>query len=422
MSDPHFNENLEANLIGTLIDNPVLIDTAEIEPEDFYQDYAIEAFKSMRDMKLEDKPISMGTVSAALIGKEISMSKFSCDIQKDSTKAWNLDSYVKALKDLSVKRYLTEAIEGGTTSAEIIEKAKMLESKLEGTRLITLDKAYESYLEEYEYRKENQGRMGLTTGFDALDRLAPMAKGNLVTLAARTSIGKSALALSIARNAAEYGHRVVFVTIEMSVIEMMDRLFSALTHVNLFKFKTAQADASIKMLRADVDRLKDKLSFLEMPWSTSMDIVISVTKEHSKEPIDLVIVDYLQILKDAKDKGGNSAERIARMTMNLKALARSCHLVVLCLSQVNREAGRNDSGMPRIDQLRDSGAIEQDSDIVILLNRESRDATEGKVLIGKNRNGPPDKYIDLKFHPETVEYKEGRGELTVTDVENMFDI
>jgi replicative DNA helicase len=409
---------LEADYIFLLIDNPQLIDICDTEDSDFYQLYYQTLFKILRKMRRDSSEISLQSVNIEMDKKGDGVSKLISEVS-DSVLPSQFYVLSTRIKEMSVIREQAKIMEEYKDPAIVIEKMKELAPKLQTKKSTDLSEAFDEYMIQYEERKEGIGR-GLITGFDLLDRKAPIEPGTLNILAARSSIGKSAFALTMARNVAEYGKRVLFVSAEMSIPRLLDRLLAMLSNIAADRFRKCSADQTVKLLQPDIDRLKNKLSFVYMPYGTSGDIARLVAKENAKEKLDLVVVDYLQYLRDRKKGSDNESIRIGNMTRNLKGVAGTTDTAILALSQVNRQSMNNEEGMPQLHQLRDSGAIEQDADTVLILNREERSDTLGKLVVAKNRNGESDIEIKLRFNPETTEYSEVSERIIPTPVNTGF--
>lgn len=419
---PKYDTSLEATFIALLVDNPQFIDLCDVEADDFYHLNHQEAFKALQRLRRESKEISLPILGIELDKKGVDIHSILYEIQGDGILPSQLYPFQSRIKELSVIREQAKIMEEFKDPAEVIEKMKLLSVKLETKKPKTLSEAFEDYKKQYAERKAKDGQTGLYTGFEKLDKYAPMERGTLNILAARSSIGKSALALTIARNVAEYKQTVLFISAEMSIPRLMDRLLAMISGIPAGKFRQGVADIGMSTAQATIDRLKDYLQFIYLPYGTSEDVARITAKETARRHIDLVVVDYLQYLRDHKGRSETEATRIGNMTRNLKGLAASHDCAVLALSQVNRQSSQNTEGMPELHQLRDSGAIEQDADSVFILNRGERSDTLGKLVIAKNRNGEADITINLKFNAETTEYTEKKEIVQATEAEivNMF--
>lgn len=402
------DNQLETSTLAMLVHNPELIKLAGLELEDFDNHYHREVYKTLTTMDIEGTKIAIPTLQIELEKNNVtgakSLVKLMTSIDPDAYNVELLPEYVKELKELRGKRELRISLNEGGSIDKVFNKVKQIELRLTETKVKDLEECFFDYMSEYKERKNH--KIGIDTGFKMIDELAPMEAGTLNILAARSSIGKSALALNMAYNAASAGHKVLFVSAEMSICRLLDRLFALMTGVEAWKFRKSNADNSMQNLSELVKEFKKHLQFIYVPYGTSLDICRIIKKETMKEKKDLVVVDYLQYLRDAKKGGENGAERIGNMTRNFKGIAGECNLALLVLSQVNRQSAMEEDGRPKLHQLRDSGSIEQDADSVMMLNRVDKESVSGTLDILKNRNGQADVCIKLSFNPRTTKFSE----------------
>lgn len=407
-----FNVDLEACTLTILTNSPSDISLAGLEAEDFYNAYNRKIFLSLVDMLASGTTITIPTLVIELDKKNVEGAKAIAQMMRghdiDSVKVALLPDYVKELKELRAIRDLQSLLEKADNINDVIAKVKQIELRLTDTKSKDLEECYEDYLLEYETRKD--GKIGLDTSYKMLDELAPMEMGTMTVLAARSSIGKSAFALNLAYNVAATGKKVLFISAEMSIPRLLDRLFALITEVEAWKFRKSKADNSMQNLKELVKEFKNHFHFIYAPYADSIEICRIIKKENIREKKDLVVVDYLQYLRDKKAKGENEATRVGNMTRNFKGIAGECNLAILVLSQVNRKATEEDGGKPRIEHLRDSGAIEQDADVVMMLNRINKDSCMATLDIVKNRNGQADLCVDFNFNPRTTKFKESNNQ------------
>ena len=269
------------------------------------------------------------------------------------------------------------------------------------------------YIHELEERvKNNEEITGLLTGFMKLDDILNGLKpGELITIAGRTGMGKSTLALQIAYNIAYAGRRVLYFHQEGNLTETNNRLISQVLEIPNEKIKKARLD------NIELDRIRN---FLASPIKLTFDFTPGVTIEHIRQTarktkikygkLDLIIVDHLQFMEYPKANSDNSA--IGKITKNLLRIAKRFNIPVILLSQLNRTADK-ENRPPRLSDLRDSGNIEQDSHIVMFIERglhadpKARlEYNEGRLYIAKNRNGKAGVYTRLTFQPNFVKYIE----------------
>ena len=254
---------------------------------------------------------------------------------------------------------------------------------------------------DYLKKKANK-ETGVVCGRHRLDGLVGFEKGQLVTLAARPSVGKSALALNLAYEWAQYGLNVFYASLEMSVEELTHRLFARVSGVTATKFKYGNVDDAVVMrAKSEIESMAGRVQTAYLPGAT----VEEVLQSASANTPDVLIVDHIDLLRSST-KTDNEAYAIAAMTSALKAFAGQKDCVVLCLSQFNRESK---GGFPELHQLRGSGAKEQDSDTVLILHREldpdSADFNKTTLRIAKNRSGQVGD-IFMQFKPQLTYFEE----------------
>ena len=237
---------------------------------------------------------------------------------------------------------------------------------------------------------------GLSTGYFELDELtAGFQPSQLIILAARPSMGKTALALNICENIASQSRKgVLFVSLEMGEFELAERLLSARAKINGHDLRTGKGLGTREMnLLADaIGKLHNSPFFIDStPTRTMLQITATARRLKRRESLDLIVVDYIQLI-DSDESRDSRQEQIAKISRRLKTLARELKVPVIALSQLNRNVENREDRRPRMADLRESGAIEQDADLVLLLHRpEYYDPNDqpgmAELQIAKNRNG-----------------------------------
>ena len=270
-------------------------------------------------------------------------------------------------------------------------------------------------------RLEGKGSTGLRVGFSRLDHLTQgFQPGNLIILAARPGIGKTALALNwVLRAAMQHKAHGAFFSLEMSKEEVFSRLLSAHARVNM---KQVQAGAFDDSIHARLLQSRDAL--LELPIFINDQAAITVREimamvdrhlSRANSKLDILIVDYLQLISsppDSRSAKQNEATRVGEISRAFKLLAKERGIPVVVLSQLNREVEHRQGGRPQLSDLRDSGAIEQDADMVMFIHRKMKPVMEGEeedksaeLLIAKHRSGPTG-MVPLYFEGEYATYRE----------------
>lgn len=229
--------------------------------------------------------------------------------------------------------------------------------------------------------------------------------GEFIIIVARPSIGKTSLALTFAENAAKNNFNVLFFSIEMSSLDLFERLLSFVT--NIPASKIIKGDASEEAL-AKGYKIIEKLpiDIAELTKANSVEVIEIVKKRLLEKKVDLVIVDYIQLLRD-KSKSDNSAQRVGQISKNMKLLARITGIPVICPAQLNRKAEDRKGGKPLMADLRESGDLEADADTVILISRDTKgdDKGKAKLILTKNRRGQTGE-VQVSFDLRTTRFKE----------------
>lgn len=264
--------------------------------------------------------------------------------------------------------------------------------------------------------RHNRGSgRGVGSGIASLDDMTGgWQKSDLTILAARPSVGKTAMALNIAHHAAiKEGKRVAVFSLEMSKDQLVTRLMAGVSGVDIFRIRRGEVEGmNLARIAAAVYRLETATIYIDdSPVASPVDLRSKARRLASDYGLDLIIVDYLQLMMPTKQtKDGNRVVETSDISRGLKAMARELDVPVIALSQLSRAAEHREGGQPRLADLRDSGAIEQDADLVMLLWRpngqEHGQASESiKLSLAKHRNGPTGE-IDLTFVKATTTFKE----------------
>lgn len=407
---------LEQSLCRRFIDQPEEFALVELKLDDFIDPLARDIFRAMSHLAADGEPVDLVGIAGRINRTAAELS----DWVGKSVPVGDVEFYAKRLRELTVARKLRASFDKLEGPEELISLMRELEIDLKADKMFDLEELLEDYAERWEEKQKllaDTGAIGLVTGFERLDQKVSMLPGNLVILGARSSVGKSSLAMNMAVNAAMLGQNVLFFSGEMQAHELMDRILAGLTGIHATKFKYADTDAGLLQGRKELASIpKGRLRLMYKPRLTTHDVCRIAKQIARKHKVEFVIVDYLQYLADTKDRGENDNLRIAGMTRRLKNLAGELGCVVLALSQVNRQASGG-TGMPELYHLRDSGAIEQDADVVLLLNRENRSSVTGILRVAKNRSGQSDLGIMLDFKPETTVFTESTEPARVAEEE-----
>jgi replicative DNA helicase len=343
--------------------------------------------------------------------------------------ASNVDYYANIVEETSQRRHLIRA--GSTITdlamklddeiAEVLDRSEQTVLNVAGRKvgdgMQQIGPLFFSTLEELEALEGRGDEVtGLSTGFRDLDKkLTGLHPANLVIIAARPAMGKSALALNIATNVAMDGNPVAVFTLEMSREEVASRMLCATARIDSMKVRTGQiGDNAWPRLTDAAGRLYDAPVFVDdSPMVTVTDIRAKCRRLKRKHGLSLVVVDYLQLMQGSNRE--NRQQEIAEISRNLKNLARELEVPVMALSQLNRNLESREDKRPRLGDLRESGSLEQDADIVMFIYRDEyyNEQTDkrgiAEVVIAKHRAGSTGP-IDMTFMPEFTLFSDlGRG-------------
>jgi len=263
--------------------------------------------------------------------------------------------------------------------------------------------------------EDKESNYGVKTGFKSLDQITlGLQKTDLVLLAARPSVGKTAFALNIAVNASIYSKKkVAFFSLEMSKEQLALRCVSLVSKIPIMDIKTGNLKSKdLKLIGKAYEKLLEAKIFIDDCTSQTTDELISKLILLKKEDsLDIAFIDYLQLIKPVKSKEIREFE-VSEISRNLKIIAKELCIPVVALSQLNRKVEIRNDKRPMLSDLRESGALEQDSDVVIFLYRESvygktkyKSKSNTEIIIAKHRNGLVGN-VFLDFNPEIMEFVE----------------
>ncbi len=422
---PPQSKEAEISILGAvLIDKDAIISVAEfLRPEHFYSEAHGEIFKAVLDLYEERAPIDIVTLADRL-KKNRSLSKiggsaYLMELVNQVPTAANVEKYGQIVKDLYVKRQLISAsarivdaaFDEGRGAGEAMDRAETeifsLSQKHIRQSFIAIKNALaESFDRLDELHKMAGGLRGVPTGFRDLDNLlAGLQPSNLIILAARPGIGKTALGLNIARAVAvDYKIPVGIFSVEMSKEELTDRLLIRQSEIDAWRLKTG------KLEEEDFTRFSEAMGILadaplyidDTPGISILEMRTKARRLQVEKGLQLLVVDYLQLVRGRNLE--NRVQEVSEISMGLKNLARELKIPVLALSQLSRAVEVRGGSRPRLADLRESGSIEQDADVVMFLYREDEENLENITLeIAKHRNGPTG-VMKLHFVPSRVSF------------------
>ncbi len=412
---PHDIDAEESLLSAIFIDNNNLLDVVDILiPEDFYKTAHQKIFRAIIELFSKSEPSDLVTIATKLKEKheleEIGGAAFLASIADSAPMAVNAVHYAKIIKEKACLRALI------TSSSAIIEKClkdqgdfenivdfaessifRITEAK-QGQAFTSIAKLVEISINALEQQGKNKGLSGLTTGYHRLDSLTSgLQKSDLIILAARPSMGKTAFALNIARNVAfEERKPVAVFSLEMSKEQLSMRLLTSEARIDSNRFRTGYiSQEDVENVTDAADVLNDLPIFIDdTPNISPMEIRAKARRLKMEKGLGLVVIDYLQLMRSAFHSDRRDLE-IAEISRSLKALAKELDIPVLALSQLNRMLEQRAEKRPLLSDLRESGALEQDADIVAFIyrdeiyNKEENNPNRGKaeIIVAKNRNG-----------------------------------
>jgi replicative DNA helicase len=421
---PHSNDAEESVLGAMFLDKDAIIAVAEfLLPQDFYDDRHKEIYECILELYEERTPIDVLTASERLKKrkalKRIGGSAYLSDLVNKVPTAAHVEHYGKIVKDTSTKRSLMTAasklldlsFDEGLAAEELLDKAEsevfsLTQRHLTKSFTPVKDALAESFDRLDELHKQGEGLRGVPSGFKDLDdTLAGMQKSNLIVLAARPGIGKTSFALNIAQNVAvKYKRPVGFFSLEMSKEELVDRLLVSQADIDAWRLKTGKLDEEdfTKLSNAMGELAEAPLYIDDTPALSILEMRTKARRLQVEAGIDLLIVDYLQLARSRQLE--NRVQEVSEITQGLKNLARELKIPVIAISQLSRAVEQRGTRKPQLADLRESGSIEQDADVVMFLWREAEDKQEDVVLdIAKHRNGPL-KTINLFFRGDRIKF------------------
>jgi replicative DNA helicase len=429
---PPYNRDAERSVLGSMLrDNRVVNAVVQIvQAEFFYTDAHQKIYQGIVTLTDSSKPADLVTLAEWLNEKkfieDVGGYAYLAELWDAAPTAANAEYYARIVRDKGVVRnlihasteILRDAYDQALPADELLEDAerKILEIAQKG--IIGETKTLREALTEAYQRIDDRARgghkdvSGLPTGFIDLDAItAGLQNGELIIIAARPSVGKTAFALSLVRYiAVDERTPVFFVSLEQSRIELAERLLCCHARVDSHKLRKGHlGNEDMQKLIEAGDHLRQATLFLDdSPAQSMLKIAAHARRLKLQHGLKLVVVDYLQLI-EPDNRRDSRQEQVAQISRRLKFLARELNVPVVALAQVNRGSEDRQDHKPRLSDLRESGAIEQDADTVILLHRPERyepGQHEGlvEVIIGKQRNGPTGE-IQLSFVKQYMRFE-----------------
>ncbi|GAB2654201.1 replicative DNA helicase [Arenimonas aestuarii] len=424
----------EQAVLGGLMLAPDSLDRVGdfLTEHDFYRRDHRLIYRAIRDLSEKNKPFDAVTLGewfeSNSLSEQIGGTGYLIELASTTPSAANIRAYAEIVREKAVLRQLIEAgteivNDGfqpeGRDSQEVLSAAEMRVFKIaeQGRRgradFVSLRDAMKDAFQVLQERYENQGNVtGLPTGFADLDELtAGLQPSDLIILAARPAMGKTTLALNIAEFAALKTKKAVAVySMEMSSSQLAFRLISSIGRINATRLRTGQLeDEDWSRVNMAIKMLSEVKVFIDDTPALSPDVLRSKARRIKREhDLGLIVVDYLQLMQ-VPGTGENRTNEISEISRSLKALAKELNVPVVALSQLNRGLESRTDKRPVMADLRESGAIEQDADIIMFIYRDeyyhkdSGDKGLAEVIIAKQRSGPTGT-IKLKFFGEYTRF------------------
>ncbi|MBU0722673.1 replicative DNA helicase [Patescibacteria group bacterium] len=447
---PPQNIEGEKALLGSIMLKPdVFHDIVDIiSPDVFYTECHRKIFRAMLDLYSKNQPIDLLSLSSRLKEKKelqnIGGSSYLTEIIEGVPSSANVKYYADIIYKKFILRNIIVAADhiaelGYNEHLELEQLIDEVEKKvLQATNINSrqkfallkplLTEAFERI--EKLHNSKGQEIRGIRTGFTNIDdKLAGLQKSDLIIIAARPSVGKTALALDIARQTAiKYKTKVGIFSLEMSSQQLVDRMLSAQARVDSWRLRTGKlnTDEDFLSIQTALGELSKAPIFIDDNASNTVLSIRSVARKMKKEQgLDLIIVDYLQLIHPTKNYD-SMVNQVTEISRALKGLARELEVPVLALSQLSRAIEQR-GGRPRLSDLRDSGSIEQDADVVMFIHRDDKQKDESEktniaeILIEKHRNGPTGK-VELYFNEKKTSFEDLRTDIPAnTEAEEIFD-
>jgi replicative DNA helicase len=441
-------QDIEAEncLLGSLIiDKNAIIKVVDfLRPRDFYKKNHNDIYDVIVGLFKKGENIDLLSISSALkernIFKDIGGSSYLTDLVNSVPTASHVLSYAKIVQKKRILRDLIDSSRDIESLAykesedihELLDRAekrifKIAEHSLDQSFIPIKDNIEEAFERIDKLSKFKGSLRGIETGFTGLDNmLSGLQKSDLIVLAARPSLGKSSLAFNIALNAASNNKIPVGIfSLEMSKDQIIDRFISTISGIDLWKIRTGRLssdgdDNDFQKIQRALAILSETDIYIDDSATSDVLQMRAMTRRlQADKGLGLVIVDYLQLIDSGRNSGYDSmVQQMSVISRSLKGLAKELNVPVLAISQLSRAVEQRTPQIPRLSDLRESGSIEQDSDVVLFIHREDKYRQEtarkniADIMVAKHRNGPIGK-IELYFDEQTATFKnieKGYGE------------
>jgi replicative DNA helicase len=418
---PPHNLEAEKGVVGSLLLDPDLCDDVAVvlRPDDFYAEANRKLYAHLLEMRDQggriDSTLLLERLDAAGDLEAIGGAAYLAEVLHSVPHAANAVYYARIVRDKATLRalihasteILRDAYEPTLEPREMVGRAEEMIFAVHDQRstdqITTIEQLLHEAFDRIDARADRREGVGVPTDFKDLDNLTGgLHDSELVVLAARPSMGKTALATNIAENVAiKADVPTLFVSLEMARLELAQRMLCSQARVDAGKFRSGfiSSEDRRKLVEVSGKLYKAPLYIDDTPARSCTEIAACARRLKRKHNLGLVVIDYLQLIQP-DDPRDPRQEQVAKMARRLKGLARELKVPVLCLAQLNRQTEQGKEGhRPRLSHLRESGAIEQDADVVMFIHREEYYCTreeamekgvcgQADIIVAKQRNGP----------------------------------
>lgn len=429
---PPQNLDAEMSLLGAvLIDEEVLADITEhVKPKDFYDKRHAMIYDAIMRLYEKNKPVDLLTLTDELKRKkeidEIGGSAYLTELTNYVPTSAHAESYAEIVAQKAVRRRLIKAsgeiselgYDEATSTQELLQAAEAelfsVSDQSLKQDLTSLESILTDSFDRLEELHRNKGALrGVRTGYRDLDNMtAGLQRSDLIILAARPAMGKTTLVTNLAYNVATIAKQpVLFFSLEMSKEQLVDRMLSDASGVDSWNIRTGNlSDDDFSKLSEAMGEMAEAPIFIDdTPGLSVLEMRTKARRAAHDQPLGLIIIDYLQLMQGSGRDNGNRVQEVSEISRGLKLIARELNVPVIALSQLSRSVESRSPQIPQLADLRESGSIEQDADIVMFIYREAyyNPETEREnvtdLIIAKHRNGPVGK-VELYFHPERLRF------------------
>lgn len=412
-------QNLEAEqavLGAILLDGQVLPAVMEhLNPEDFYKVGHQKIFAAIASLAEDNEPVDLVTLTSRLQDKglldEVGGVSYLADLANSVPTAANADFYAQVVAEKSLLRRLirtatqiaSTGYSGGEDVGELIDEAERRIMEISGRRtakgFVSIREVLMDVFERVEFLYNHKGgTTGIPSGFPDLDKMTSgFQKSDLIIVAARPSVGKTAFALNVAQNVSVRAKETVAIfSLEMAASQLVQRLLCAEANVDAGRMRTGKLEADDwEKLTMAISTLSEANFYIDdSPTITVSEIRAKCRRLKKEKGLGLVLIDYLQLIQGRSKNSENRQQEVSEISRTLKAIARELEVPVIALSQLSRSVEQRQDKRPLLSDLRESGSIEQDADIVAFLyrddyyNQDSEKKNIIEIIVAKQRNGP----------------------------------